>query len=40
MDELYAWYDDGWYGDPWDYEEADYDSYYQDWPEHYDYGWG
>ena len=39
MDELYAWYDDGWYGEPWDYEEADYDSYYQDWPEHYDYGW-
>lgn len=39
MDELYAWYDDGWYGDSWDYEEADYDSYYQDWPENYDYGW-
>ena len=39
QDELYAWYDDGWYGDAWDYGEADYDSYYQDWPEHYDYGW-
>ena len=39
MDELYAWYDDGWYGDSWDYGEAEYDSYYQDWPEHYDYGW-